>query len=783
MRSAMKTRSTRYLVLAILASLPLAALAQDNGDEDDVAQLIKPTNYLEFGLGYTQHESAQFGQYNGLGRSGGYLVGNLLWQGGNAYGQGTGTSRWSIAGHDLGTTSRAVEASIADQGTWALGLRYDGLRHQIADTYQTPLQGSMGGNSFSMPDGFGVVSTARPSTPMSYGTQTLTPTQQAYLHRVRVHSDRDTSGLSFAYHFDRQWDAKIDWSHVEQSGAKLMSSATDRNNTSSSFLLADYRPGAESIQMIMNPTSYTTDNVNLALDWAGAKAFFTVSGFASWFRDHNDGVSFPNPYTSTSVANGTLLAGPYPVDTLSTPPDNDYYKLGFSGGYHFSPKTQLTGGYSYGRNTQNASYINQDQMQPGGLPVGSLDGKVINTHADLKLTNRTTRDLSLSAGVIYNKRNNQTRSYAYAFYDLGSGPETSVNIPLSYSTTKGTLAANYRISSNQHLHVAYEYKRTKRWCNNALANQAQGTLSATNTGYYTVASCVQVPRNRENKYLADYRASLGESVDLTAGYSYADRKATVNSSFYNPMQANDEGFENYGYRAYFDASRKENLFKGGISWQASEHLSLTAEGRTTHDQYYDSPLGVQHGNSISADLGAAYQFSAKASISAYADYQKRSRGLLNANGRDAVAPLPDTWTNSLLDKSYAYGLMAKRVGLLGDRLDLAADLGYSRDTTRYATQLNYTNASCTAPSNGGYVCGQLPAILSKLARVRLTATYALDKRSAMAFGYIYERLRSNDYYYNFYQLGFTAANTMPTNQLAPSYHQNVFFMAYRYSFQ
>jgi hypothetical protein len=64
----------------------------------------------------------------------------------------------------------------------------------------------------------------------------------------------------------------------------------------------------------------------------------------------------------------------------------------------------------------------------------------------------------------------------------------------------------------------------------------------------------------------------------------------------------------------------------------------------------------------------------------------------------------------------------------------------------------------------------------------LTANYHIDKRSSVAAGYIFQKLNSNDYYYNFYQLGSTGTTTMPTNQPSPSYTENVVFVAYRYSF-
>ena len=95
MKSVNGVLSVKSLVLAILSVLPLVGFAQS---DDDVSTLTKPTNFVELGLGNVPNDSYGFGQYNGLGRSGIFGIGGLSVQGGDAYGQGLGTRRWSIAG-------------------------------------------------------------------------------------------------------------------------------------------------------------------------------------------------------------------------------------------------------------------------------------------------------------------------------------------------------------------------------------------------------------------------------------------------------------------------------------------------------------------------------------------------------------------------------------------------------------------------------------------------------------------------------------------------------------
>ena len=794
MKSVNGVLRVKSLVLAILTVLPMLAFAQS---DDDVSILTKPTNYVELGLGNVSSDSYNFGQYNGLGKSGLFGIGKLSLQGGDAYGQGSGIRRWSVDGTNLGTDIRAVDASIRDQGHWLLGLSFTQQYHDIAD-FSTPLQGSMGGNVFTLPPAFGTISTARPATAVPYGTQVLTPAQVAFFRKVNVHTNRNNTGVTVGYNLNPHWGVVFDWNHIEQTGAKLISSGTDENNSAAGATLSRYSTAGEAIQMLMNPTNYTTDNIDLALNWAGIKAFGTVSYYGSHFVDHYSTVSFPNPYTRGATANGLPLGAPYPVDALSTPPSNDFNQINFTGGYSLTPTTHLAGGYSYGRSTQNAGYVNQDQMQPGGLPVSSLHGLVVISHADLKLTNQTTKDLTLSGGINYNEHDNQTPAYTYSFFDLGAGPETSISIPLSYKKTRGSLAGDYRITSEQRLHVGYEYTDTQRWCNSAIpVDPATGIpigadVSATNTGYYQLVSkvsCVAVPKSVEDKFVVNYRADASDNLNFNAGFNYSDRNSTVNPAFYSPLHANSEGFENYNYQAYFDGSRREKMVKAGVNYQASDKLNLSMDMRGTKDDYYDSVMGVQKGKSSSVNLDAAYQLSERTSASVYANWQYRSRDMVSATGRNAVGTAGLAgWSNKLTDKGSAFGVDMKHGGMLHGKLDLSADVSYSLDKTHYNTE-SYTTAlipgivCASAPGNSGYNCGSTPTISSELLRARLMARYRIDRRSSVAFGYIFEKLNSNDYYYNYYQLMSTGTTTMPTNQLNPGYTQNVVFVSYRYSFQ
>ncbi|RIZ72035.1 MAG: hypothetical protein D0530_00800, partial [Methylococcales bacterium] len=172
----MKTRNEKMnislLGLAVQCALLTAVALPLNAVADDADALKRPTNSVEFGSLYSSQNSARFGQYNGLNDGGFYGLGGFDIRGGDGYDDSKNSAlRWKLNGSNLGTTSRNVDGSVGDQGKWKVNLGYDELQHNITDSYQTPLQGSVGGNNFTLPSNFGTVNAATGQA----GTRSIIP--------------------------------------------------------------------------------------------------------------------------------------------------------------------------------------------------------------------------------------------------------------------------------------------------------------------------------------------------------------------------------------------------------------------------------------------------------------------------------------------------------------------------------------------------------------------------------------------------------------------------------
>lgn len=764
------------LALAVQGALLAMCSMPVHAEDDEVTALTMPTNYVEIGALNTSRSSAKFGEYNGLNKSGAKAVGNLSVRGGDAYGESNGTKRWSVSGSDLGTTSRTLGATMSEQGRWNAGIAYDELRRNITDSYQTPYVGDMGGNNFTLPAGFGVVAST------GNGTRALNPVQQEALHAVDVGTTRKNTTLTAGFNLTPEWNVAFDFNHLDQSGAKLMGFGQ------AAVLSGSPAVGVkgEAVAILPNPTNYKTDTVNLALNWAGEKGYMTTSFFGSFFRDGYDRVNFQT-YSVAGASTNSVM------QIMSTAPGNNFRQLNVNGGYVLGAKTKLTGGLSYGRNTQNDPFV-QDAYSytyTTALPAPtqtSLGGLVVNTHADLKLIDQTTGDLALSAGVKYDKRDNRTTSNIYNFHSLsGANDAKYPNTPLSNKKTQWELAGDYRLGKGQNIRLAYNREDVKRWCNSYGVDAVL---------YPAGTNCVVATANRDNKLSATYRRKSSDDVNLNVGYSYSNR---TNESDINARAAvistkggvaGQNGGDYLGFYPYFDAPRKEQMLKAGVNWQASQKLSVGLIGRFTDDKY-GSTYGVQKGNSWSMNLDAAYSYSENGTITGYLTQQHMQRDMTNqqalttANASRVSAPAGATWTNTLKSNDTTVGLGVKHGGLMGSKLELTGDLTYSLGKTGYGTQLNYvttTTGGLTCSDPTVLLCGDLPDTKNQMIQLKVIGNYKLEKSSRIALGYIYQNLKSTDYYYNGYQIGYTPITVMPTNQQSGSYAVNVVTASYIYEF-
>jgi len=738
-------------------------------DEGEMKALTQPTSSVQVEAISVDGSSAKFGEYNGLNRGGGYVNGALNVRGGTAYtGNEQGdTTRWAITGDNLGLTSRSAGASISDQGSWSLGVGFDQLQHNTSDSFQTPYQGNMGGSSFTLPSNFyqnpNTIYKASGTQNSPYGTQNLTPAIKGDFQGMNISNTRYNTNLNGTAVIDSNSNLTFEYNNLKQTGAKL--GAASSSSQSSGV-------AAQGVSILAMPTDSQTDTLNLAYNWKGEGSHFTAGYFGSFYQNNVTGVNWA-PFLSTTA--GTAVSNV--MQTMSTQPSNSLNQVNLAGGYDIAKKTKLTGNASISQNIQNqgfgGTYNNYMMVGSAAPPVASMNGLVNTSHADVKLTDQSVKDLALTASAKFDQRDNLTQSNMYNFNSISTNTGNIPNTPMSIKETQLLLGGDYRLTKDQKLGLTLANNNVNRWCNQ------YGTTSTAGTPFLGTSSCVSATASNENKADVNYKIKATEDINFKLAAGYSNRKTQWNNQALvaMPNTVYTNGGNIAGFQPFFEASRKQFVGKASTNWQASEDLGFTLGGKYTNDTYPDSTYGVQNGYSWSLNLDSTYVYSIEGTVSAYATQQNMQRSMVSNTSATTISSTSG-WSNNLNTNTTTIGLGFKQGGLIDGKFSVNGDMTYSKANSIYSTNaaLSTCNAAATA------TCGILPGIQNNLGVIKLGGNYQLDKNQKFSMMYWYQHLYSNDFYYNGYQSGYSPAGAMPTNQTSPSYNVNVFSVAYTYSF-
>jgi MtrB/PioB family decaheme-associated outer membrane protein len=688
----MKTKNGSFAVRASVvavqsALVALAAMSPAQAAEGDDAarRLTQPTNVIEVGAGYVSDDSAKFGEYNGLSNKGIYGIFNFDLRGGGNYENGDPT-RWRATGTDLGLETRDIHLEYGQQGKFRIDVNYDELRRERSDTFQTPYRGA-GSNLLTLPSNwlkpfvpqvsgsainFRSLSPTTGLAPSNVGGVVTPPTaaQQATVNNiiatdvpdfqnVDLSTKRKALDAGFSYNIGPRWEFKASAKHEKKDGLKPMGAVTSQ--------VSEYAT------IMPDLIDQTTDQYNASLTYTGDSAFFQVAYYGSVFHNDVSSMTWQDANDPTKTA------------TLSSAPSNSFHQILLTGGYNFSPTTRLVLNGSYGRNTQDDQFVTagQNAQFPLGLPVSSLDGKVVTTAFNAKLTAKPVKDLNVAAAYKYDNRDNQTPVNTYFFQDanearaaaaspfnaalglpantLGSNINIYANRPYSKKINQFNADADYAVAKGQRIQGGYEYQEIERKCDGSWIN------------------CADAPKTRENTLRAEWRANVVENLSGRLAYAYSERRvnydenaflalvpmanvvpaggATVSAYQYlqqtgltgfgpvagfpsAPLTGNAAIFspnnnilpqalygsrnninEEVGMRRFNMADRNRNKVRGSVNWDASDRLSLQGGLDYNKDDYNNSVYGLKNAETWALNLEGTYVINADFTAQAFYTYE------------------------------------------------------------------------------------------------------------------------------------------------------------------
>ena len=708
-----KTLAAVHGAVIAMALTPIVHAADPSAPDSAARALTAPTDVVEVGAGYVSDRSLKFGQYNGLFNQGIYGIFNFDLRGGGAYDSGDPT-RWRIVGTDLGLDTRNVSGEYGQQGAFRITGSFDQLRSNRSDTYQTPYMGD-GTNTLTLPSTWVVPRVPQLSTtagnfrglspvtglaPVVVGGIVTQPTaaQQATVNstiaadvpafqNVDLATKRTTEDVGFSYNINSRWDIKASAKHQTREGVKALNMLSLVSGTAA-VTLPDL-------------IDQTTDQYNVALNYTGENAFFQAAYYGSVFKNSVGSMTWQNPFIQTPT-----------FSTMSSAPSNEFHQFSLTGGYKFSPTSKLVLNASYGRGTQNDTFLADPGNSPLGVPVSSLNGRVDWTSFGAKFTARPAKGLNFLASYKYDDRDNRTPVNTYAFYDagepkaataspfnaalglpagtLGSNINIYANRPYSKKVNQATIEGDYAIASGNWLKAGYQYEQIERSCPGSWIN------------------CADAPKTRENTLRAEWRFNATEDLNGRLGYARSQRTVDYDENawlalvpmanvvpaggattsvlgFFNqtglggfgpvapfvPLQSGDLGIffpnnsalpqalygsrndihEIIGMRRFNMADRDRDKVRSSVNWQASERLSVQGALDYNKDNYKNSVFGLTDAQSWALNLDGTFAVNDALSASAYYTYEdqrSQSAGASYASGAITNAAFVGQAGNSLV---------------------------------------------------------------------------------------------------------------------------------------
>lgn len=678
----MKRKTTILLgglaaAIAILCSVPAAADESNPTKEE----LTTPQNSVEVGAGGVSHGSYKFGEYNGLEDQGAFAIASFHLMGGGAYDSSDAT-RWHLNATDLGTAARSADGDYGVQGRFRLNFKYDEIQHNVWDSYNTPYLGA-GGNVLTLPPSWQVpivpasgaaanargLSGAVTAADVLVGGTLRAPTaaQLAQAAAIQAADLPSFSAYNLATTRNRyeiganflvapKWELSATAKHETKTGAQAQSTVTQASG--------------EVAVTLPNPIEYRTDQVNLSFGRRSSKDFLQFEYNGSIF--HND----------VPFLRWTEWADPTKTMTMSEAPANQMHQLTATAGGTFWETTRIVAFGSYSRMTQDEAY-QYDIAQVPLAPVTSPQALVIDEAANLKISSRPLKRVSLDLAFKYDERRNETPVNIYGFYDnnsaaagtimapfaaalgvpaaqLGSNVNINENLPFSRKVTQVDADGQWHFIPGESLKLAYEYQQLARWCDG---------------NWY---SCEDVYATRENIGTLEWRGDFSR-LNARLNYSYGDRTAGDYSEqaflAYVPMAnvvptgatlsaygymlltgltgygpvaglpttpltgnaalffANNNALANAEYQnqnrisellgmlRYYEAPRKRNQAKGDVNLEVTDQVNLQGLVEYRDDDYYDTTYGLYRGRDLSSTLDANYSPTGNLAFSAFYSYE------------------------------------------------------------------------------------------------------------------------------------------------------------------
>ncbi len=379
------------------------------------------------------------------------------------------------------------------------------------------------------------------------------------------------------------------------------------------------------------------------------------------------------------------------------------------------------------------------------------------------------------------------------------------------TTKENTLRAEWRANLTEDLSGRVGYAYSQRRVSNYNENAFLALVPYANVvpAGQTISAYQALQLSGLTGYgpISGLNGGVFAGTGLTAGQAalfFPNNNALANATYAN----NNRISELPGMRRFFVADRNRDKLRTSVNWQANEQFSLQAGLDFNKDNFIDSVYGLQDAKSWALNLDGSYSASDDLTASmffSFEDQRATSAGnsytansaAVSVNGATAISggcfatialrnasnkvdPC-NNWSTDMRDKATTFGLALNKKNLMSGKLDLTANLIFTRAwTDNNPTGGNYANnpfagiaGAPTSAIAAFFIPGTaLPTVTTDTTMLRLNGTYVIDKATSVRLLYAYARMKSADYAYTSMQDG-AIAGQFPTFETAPTFAVHV----------
>jgi hypothetical protein len=792
-------RTMLYATISAAMLMPLGLNAQMLEEEGEALAPVYASE-AEIGIGYNTEDSYKFGKFNGLEDDGAFFIGNFDLRKARPAGDNS-RDYWELSGTNLGLDSRNAYGEYTVYGSYSLYFDFDQRVNNLIDDGQTPFIGA-GSPVLTLPAGW----------TSGNGVGSL-PDLLDSLQPLTIEKDRKKYGGGGSWDISDLWQISANYHHEDKEGTDEFGAVFGSSG------------GNPRSSIVPIPHDFAFDEFDVGLAFKGAKGQLSITYNLSIFDNEIDSFRFTNPFTNGQWP----AASSFPAvgQTSNIFPDNEAWSVNLSGGWNWSPRTRLTGNFSYGEMTQDEAFLPYTSIAALGggslsdLPRASLDGEIKNIFANVNLTHRLTNGLNLKARFTYDDRDNSTPRDVYERVagdsQLQSSGTHRYNRPYSIQKMKFEFDADYRLPYMSKLSAGYGYEEIDRTLqeramteehrfhvklNTAPVDWASAWVKFTHAArdgggnaipqfYQDIIAAVQAGGFSTNPSVinnSDYFSNLpfleGEAPDEVS--------AQVAAFLANPTSGAFGGFfENDPLvRKYYMSDRDRNQFSVNANFYPTQELVLSVSGNYIDDDYGDNPNGLRYSKRSNLTFDAGYSPSDRFSGHAFFtveknDYEQRSYA--RAGSHNATISIADRvaaygnnfWQVFTEDSVYTTG-MGFDWEAVEDKFDLSLDLTYSDAVTDIEPMAENIDTATRLPEIIPF-----PDVETRIFRIMLEGDYKLKDGWGTRMYYWYERFNSTDFANDSIEVatlaqGGTGGNVILLGNSTPTYNANVIgFTLYR----